>query len=131
MMPSDVSKKKKKPAAQSSPAPPVRLAPPENPETQVAEALTVLWMLLCVCTLVCEVASLALWLYLKRDPESQAAAWMFFLASFSAVAAGLLSLLVMYAVRRLRRVPPPPRVTTGAIIIAVIPLVVLVGSLLR
>lgn len=106
----------------------------ESNESSAAEALTVAWMLSVMTTLACEVGAVLLHWYFSRTEEvkSTAAEALTTLLQFAALIIGLVALVLVPIVYRLRREPPPMPVTAFAVIVGAAPLaVMLVQSLLR
>ena len=94
-------------------------------ENRVAEFLTVAWLLSVFTTLVCELGSAAAMWYLQAQPQALRIAALASVLLFAALVTGTLSLVLMAAAWRLRRVKPPPGVSVFALVIGLAPVVML------
>jgi hypothetical protein len=95
--------------------------PNDPPETQAADAITVLWLLLALTALVCEVSWGAARWYLTHHPEGQGAVAIHFLLALTALATGGLVLLLVPVVLKVRQQAPPPSITMATIAIGAAP----------
>lgn len=80
-----------------------------------------------VTALVCELATVAVRAFQRRDDPLPKLAALAGLLLFGSLVAGTLTLLLTPMVWRLRRVPPPVGITVFAVIVAVTPLVALLA----
>ena len=106
-----------------------RVVPESPPESQAADALTVLWLVLAMTTLACELGWLSAYWYRLSHPEAQAARALNFLLAFTALVAGGLVLLLVPAVLKVRRQKPPPTITVTAMAIGAAPFLMLVWQM--
>jgi hypothetical protein len=103
---------------------------PDERESRAAVALTVVWMLACMSTVV-GMAVVGL-LHLGMAVTPVAAGGLHPLARISgvmlfvAIVTGVLSLVLTPLAYRVRMVPPPRAITIAAVLIGLLPLVVLV-----
>lgn len=97
-------------------------------ESRPAEMFTVAWMLSVMTALLCEVASVLIGLV--RDDRGLAATFSGYLM-FAALIVGVISLLLLPAVFKLRRVPPPRGITVFAVVVGAAPIVLLLLAQLR
>ena len=103
-------------------------------ESPAAETLTVAWMVTVMATLLGQVAALGIQLYVRLGGASlndMMRANVEMIASvllFVAGVTGLLCLILAPLAYRCRQVPPPWTVTLLAVVIAVIPIVTILGS---
>lgn len=116
---------KRRPHIDDSLLPPPRTTPEEG-ESRTSLAVTVLWMLTALVTLMTEVALLGLagWFYFA-PPEGELRQFLeqaFSILALSTAITGTLTLLLTWAACRLRDEPPPVSVVRLAIIIGAFPL---------
>ena len=97
------------------------------PETKAADAVTVAWMLAVTCALMCEVTTSALRAYLVFAPDRPKIAMLAELLLFAALVSGIVSLLIVPVVLKVRRVVPPRPVTIVSLVVGVAPLVVYIA----
>jgi hypothetical protein len=98
-------------------------APPESP---AAESLTIGWMLCVMTALACEVGlGAAVW-FEKAHPDSQPIHALTGLLLFAGAVIGLLSLVLLPLVVKLRRQKPPLGIMVFAAVVGAAPLVMLV-----
>jgi Na+-driven multidrug efflux pump len=119
-----VSKKKKKgkPAAKTRP---VRVEKPLQEEERSAELVTVAWMLCTLLTCVTVTLHLASQIYLgwnrgelaERHPLTS----LLIVLNFIALFAGLLTLVLIPAVHKLRKTKPPVEITFFALLVGALP----------
>ena len=127
----DVSKKSKKPARRDK-----NKLPASAPagESRAAEAVTVAWMLSVLATAAADVGALLLWLLGRfwPVPAGREQAWIFLplLLAFMAAITGLVCLLLIPVVYRVRRDPPPLAITIFAAVASAIPWGVIVALVL-
>jgi hypothetical protein len=127
-----VSRKKKRKsaaAAQAKPAP-AKIELPEEERSSVA--ITVAWMLATLACLMSETVWLigALWIRMSaEDPSRHPLAIIPDMMRLIAVCTGILALILMPFVLRVRRTPPPRAITAFSIIIATLPLVAMIARL--
>lgn len=103
----------------------------DPPETQAADAVTVLWLLLSMTALVCEVSWAAARWYLASHPEREAAVALHFLLAFSSLVTGGLILLLVPVVLRVRRQAPPRSITWATVVIGAAPYLVLLALMFQ
>src|SRR5262245_61404594 len=92
---------------------PTRPAPP--PESRLADVATVGWMLAVMTTLVCQLAALVVWAGFQGRPEAERALLFGRVLHFSAVVAGVVSLMGLAVVLKTRRGPVPMTILVVAI----------------
>lgn len=103
----------------------------DPPESQAADALTVLWLLLALTTFVCEISwSAARW-YMAGHAEGQGAMALHFLLAFTALVTGGLVLLLVPVVLKIRRQAPPPSITMATIAIGAAPYLAMLVLLVK
>jgi len=101
---------------------------PAAGEDRSVEALTIGWMLSVMTTLVCELgftAARVVLLLVDRD-----APWIATLAGvllFAAAVVGLVSLLLAWAVVKMRREPPPRGILVFALVVGAAPLAMMLA----
>jgi len=98
-------------------------APRKLSESTAADTVTVAWMLSVVSAFLCEIAALAAWGLLAVDPARERLAVLWEILLFAALVIGLVSLLIVPVVLKVRRVPPPRAVMWFAVAVGVVPLV--------
>jgi hypothetical protein len=125
-----VSRRKKRP--RRSTRRPATIAPGKTgladsrpAESRLAEVATVAWMLSTLVTLGAEVLAAALGIWRAFQPGNSLAAAGCELFAFCALVVGIVSLMLTWAVRRLRRVLPPRPVTSVALIVGAVPLLMI------
>lgn len=123
-----MSKRKTKPRRQKQ----VRHVDHGPGETRTADAATVAWTVSVTTVFLCDIAAVAAHLYSQANPQLAGARMLSQLLLFSAAAIGLLSLMLLPAVFRLRRTPPPTGFLVFAVCSALAPiLAVLVQAMQR
>jgi len=101
-----------------------RAAPVVASDNRSVEALTIGWMLCVMTTLVCELGLAATRIYLLAvNPNSRWIAALAAMLLFAAAVVGSISLLLAWAVVKMRREPPPRGVLFFALVIGAAPLV--------
>jgi hypothetical protein len=100
-------------------------------ETRAADATTIGWMVSVTTTLLCDIAAAATLLYLRAYPHTRAMVVFQEVILFAAAAIGIISLLILPVVFRVRRSPPPSGVTVFAICVALAPILALIVRNLR
>lgn len=108
-----------------------RQPPPRHPaESRAADAVTVLWMLAVMTTLLCELGAAAANWYAATNPDAAKIEALLVVLLFGAVVNGSLTLVLTPVVLKVRRVPPPRGITVFAVVVGAAPWVVLlVGAL--
>jgi hypothetical protein len=81
----------------------------EPTESRASEAVTVAWMMAVVTTVVCGVVALAVWAVAR--PEHEQAILFSRLLHFGAFVSGVLSLVLLGVVLKVRPAAPPPAIT--------------------
>lgn len=97
-------------------------------ETKSVEFLTVAWMLAVMTTLVCIVGATLARVYAEGNPGAALLAGYLL---FAAAVIGGVSLVMLAAVYRLRKVKPPPGILFFAAVVGAAPLIVLLFSWLQ
>jgi len=101
-------------------------------ENRTADAATVAWTVSVTTVFLCNIAAVAAHFYSQANPQLSGARMLSQLLLFSAAAIGLLSLMLLPAVFRLRRTPPPTGFLAFAVCSALAPiLAVLVQAMQR
>jgi hypothetical protein len=95
--------------------------PPE--ETRAVEFLTVAWMVSVMSVLLFEVMAVAAHFYVRSAPPAPMMEIFKVLALFSASVIGMVSLVLLVAVVRLRRIRPPHGLLVFSVIVSIAPLV--------
>jgi hypothetical protein len=103
----------------------LRLASQQSTESPAAETLTIGWMLTVITGLACELGLGAALALAGRHPEAHALQALTGLLLFASVVIGLLSLVLLPFVLKLRREAPPLGITVFAVVIGAAPLVLL------
>ncbi len=103
----------------------------EPVETQSTEALTVAWALCVVTALLCDVGAALTWWYAAAQPKATQIATLSGLLLFAAAVVGLVTLVLLPVVYRLRRQPPPVGFTVFAVAVSLAPLAALLFLALR
>jgi hypothetical protein len=93
------------------------------PESQSAEAITVAWTLATLTAAACDVGALATRLIYAAQPALVLVGAVAGVLLFSALVAGIATLVLTPLVYRVRRVSPPRAFTIFAVIVAVCPIV--------
>jgi hypothetical protein len=109
-----------------------RTPPPPRPkESQTAELLTIAWSLTVVTLVVCDVGAAISRFFLRegQPPGAGEVLWVWLL--FSSGVIGVVSLLLLPLVWRLRVEKPPRGFTVLAVVVAVAPLVMIAVLLAR
>lgn len=99
-----------------------RRRPAGPPEIPVSVFLTVGWTLSVLTTVACSATSLLVWLVAKDRAGDDAALTFARLMHFSSVVTGLVSLLLLPIVLKVRREPPPLGFVLFAMVAAVMPI---------
>ena len=118
-----LTKRRPKPRKKKSrPAPPSSKSPSES---RVADAVTIAWMLCTTTTLLCELGALGAWLFSRGSPDGKVAL-LGGLLFFAAAVIGVVGLLILPIVLKLRRESPPLAIAVAAVLIDAAPLLVAV-----
>lgn len=80
-------------------------------------------MLTVVTVFMCELGTMLARFVISKAPESLGAQAMYQLLYFSALLIGLISLILLPVVLKMRQTPPPPGVTAFAAVVGAAPLV--------
>lgn len=89
-------------------------------EGRASEALTVMWMMSVVTTLVCGVVAVLVRLAVQIRPGNDYALLFSRLLHFGAFVSAILSLVLLGVVLKLRSEPPPPPVTWFSFAVAIV-----------
>lgn len=103
----------------------------EANESQASKAMTVGWSLSVVMVLVCALMAGAARLLYWAQPESEMLPVLEEFAFMSAVVIGIVSLLLLPLVYKVRRIPPPLGLAVFGAVVAAAPLIVLLLRSLR
>ncbi len=114
------TKKKKKKADR-------RAAATRPAETRTSEAATIAWTLTVITVLGCDIGAIAASFYTGARPDSVLIAALFESLMFAAVAIGIISLMLLPVVLKVRRQPPPRAFTVFAVLVAAAPIVAVVA----
>ncbi len=93
-------------------------------ETHLADLMTVGWMLTAITTLACQTALVVVRAVEHYQPDVEALPVLGNLLLFSALAFGVISLVLAPVVLRLRRTPVPPGITVFAVAVGLTPLAI-------
>lgn len=110
---------------------PRRKPPAPASESQAAEALTVAWALAVVTVFLCDVGAVLTRLYALSVPEAAMMELLSGLLFFAAAVIGLIVLILVPIVYRIRNVPPPRGFTAFAMVVAAFPLAMMLVALAR
>ncbi len=91
-------------------------------ESAAAELMTVGWLLTTLTALACELGTVAATWIAQRDPQSLRIATLAGVLMLAAVCTGLMSLGLLAAAWRLRKVKPPRGITVFALFVGLAPL---------
>ncbi len=108
------------------------VAPPrdrEPAESRAAEAVTIAWTVSVTSVFVADTIVIAAHLYSLSNPTAQAAKVLEAIMLISAAAMGTISLLLLVAAWRTRRLKPPQGYTIFAVLVAAAPITALLGRL--
>ena len=101
-----------------------RPSPTAPSDDRSVEALTIGWMLCVMTTLVCELGLAAARIYLLTvDSDARWIAALAAMLLFAAALIGLISLLLAWAVVKMRREPPPRGILVFAVVVGAAPVV--------
>jgi hypothetical protein len=95
---------------------------PQTVETQAAELMMAGWGVALLTTLICEVAAALLYLFAGLRPVSVQLRTLTGLFHFAALIVGLVALVMIPVLFKVRREPPPPAIVTLAVVIGGLPL---------
>jgi hypothetical protein len=112
---------------------PTRRRPKSEPtgESQTGDAATVAWMIAVTTALLCDAAAVFGYLLALAWPNERGLSVFHELMLFAATVAGVVSLLMLPVVFRMRRVPPPIGLVIFGVFAAVAPMLALVVRSLR
>jgi hypothetical protein len=100
------------------------------PETQASESITVAWTVTITTALLCNLAILVAHLYVASHPEAQKMVLLKELLLFAGTVVGMISLLLLPIVHRVRRVPPPIGLVVFGACVAAAPMLALLVRVL-
>ncbi|WP_146450167.1 hypothetical protein [Bythopirellula polymerisocia] len=118
-----MSTKKSKPPRKPKPSKKLRYRAPS--ESKASEAITVAWTVSITTLFGCNLAVLAIHYWLKADPQAQSLAMLKELLLFAGAIVGVVSLVLLPAVYRLRSVSPPTGLAVFGACLAAAPLLTL------
>jgi hypothetical protein len=98
-------------------------------ENRASEALTIAWTVSVTGVLVADLIVVAAHLYVRSHPEAQPARALEAFMLLSAALMGAISLALLPVVWRTRRLKPPQGYMVFAVLVAVAPIVTLLGRL--
>ena len=110
--------------------------PVKNPgqgraEAPTAEFLTIAWLLTVMTTLACEVGYFVVTMISNWRVDAK---WLELLAGvlmFAALVTGLMSVGMLFAVRRMRKIPPPTPIVIFSVIVGVTPILLAIARAFR
>ena len=102
--------------------------PPQPTETAAAEALTSAWTLTVMTVLLCDVGAGLARLYFNARPDAAMIAVLSGMLLFAAAAIGIISMLLLALVVRVRRELPPRGFVVFSLVVAVAPLLALAAQ---
>ncbi len=102
-----------------------RRSTPPTTEPRAVEALTVAWCLSVITVFLCDLGSACAWFYLRVDPGAERMQVLAGLLLFAAVVTGVVALVLIPVVCRLRSEPPPRGFLVFAVLVSVAPLIAL------
>jgi hypothetical protein len=103
----------------------------EPAESRAAEAVTIAWTVSVTSVFVADLVVISAHLYSRSNPTAQAAKVLEAIMLISAAAMGTISLLLLVAAWRTRRLKPPQGYTIFAVLVATAPIIALLGRLWR
>jgi hypothetical protein len=106
-----------------------RPASHEYEETTASEAVTIAWTVSVTSVFVADLIVIAAHLYARSDPSAKAARVLDAVMLISAAAMGAISLALLVTAWRTRRLKPPPGYVVFAALVAVAPIIALIGRL--
>jgi hypothetical protein len=107
-----------------------RISPTEPAESRASEAVTIAWTSSVTGVFVADLIVIAAHLYTRMNPDAQAATVLEAIMLLSAAAMGTISLVLLGIVWRTRRLKPPRGYMAFATLVAVAPILALMGRLL-
>ena len=102
-------------------------APPQSQETPGADAVTIAWSLAVVTVLMCDVGAGLSWAYFAWKPEARLVGMLSGLLFFAAAIVGVLVLLLLPVIYRVRLEPPPRSFVALAVLVSLAPLAVIIA----
>ena len=106
--------------------------PSQGPaEAPTAEFLTIAWLLTVMTTLGCEVGYFVVTMISNWRVDAK---WLELLAGvlmFAALVTGLMSVGMLFAVRRMRKIPPPTPIVIFSVIVGVTPILLAIARAFR
>jgi len=115
--------------AKKSPQP-RRPLEPASPESRASETITIAWTSSVTGVLVANVVVIAAHFYVQNNPEAKMAAALEAIMLLSAAAMGVISLALLAATWRTRRIKPPQGFIVFSALVAAAPVVALLGRLI-
>jgi hypothetical protein len=103
----------------------------ESGETTASESVTIAWTVSVTSVFVADLIVIAAHLYARSDPSAKAARVLEAVMLISAAAMGAISLALLAAAWRTRRLKPPQGYVVFAALVAAAPIIALIGRLLR
>jgi hypothetical protein len=107
-------------------------SPDEMPaETQAADVLTIGWMLIVLTTLICQIGALAMRWLAVGNPKLQQLDAFGMMLFFAATMMGVLALVLIPVLYKIRVMPPPRAIVAFAVVVAIAPWITLLVQWLR
>ncbi len=100
-------------------------------ETQAADALTIGWMLAVLTTLICQIGALAMRWIAIGNPKLAGLNNFSGTLFFAAMVIGVVSLLLIPVLHKIRIVSPPSTIVVFAVVVAIAPWITLLVQSLR
>jgi len=101
------------------------------PESQASDAMTVCWVVTLTTLLLCDLSAVAAHVFVVQYPDAQRMAQLRELLLFAGSVVGVLSLLLLPVLYRIRRVPPPTGLVVFGACVAVAPILAVVVRILQ
>jgi hypothetical protein len=100
--------------------------PEASAESRTSDAATVCWTVSITTLVMCNIAAVAAQLYARGRPEARGALMLGEMLLISGAVIGVVSLVLLPVVYRVRRLPPPPGLVVFAVCAAVAPILAVV-----
>jgi hypothetical protein len=99
-------------------------------ESHASDMITVAWTVSVTGVLIADFVVAAAHLFVRNFPKAEPARWLEAIMLFSAAAMGAVSLALLPVVWRTRRVKPPQGYIVFAVLVAIAPIIAMLGRLL-
>lgn len=126
-----MSKRKTKSRRPARPSAPGHKPSARSGETSAVDATTIAWTVSVTMVLICDIAAIAAHFYVQSHRSAHNMAMLRELMLFAGAVTGIVSLLLLPVVFRVRRTPPPSGVTVFAVCAAAAPILALIVRNIR